>query len=356
MSGLSSILCLLVGIAVPCGVLFWIVRRGSNQLSSADAYKAVARDLGLKLDTRGIGLQGFHKGRHLWFGQVLLGPDRRTEVHGVLGLRKPIGYGLTLRSRKRKRTESGLSTADEDFDRLYSSNAVQIELAKLLLNEPVRTAAIRLHALCNEVDISDDLIRIKLSTPERNAERLAEIIKQMEDFADTLESQRSQTGTSEEVCELQLNWQALCEKHGWSYDDAYPSITVTHEWGTLSATPRWVNSEFVSELRVHFSTVRDTGFRLTPQRGPSAPWLTGQDIQVRDPSFDKAFVIKGYHPDNVRNRLHAEARTLLLDLLRTGPFEINDDWIRIPVGPVDAFKLGKVIKHTIKTAEAISID
>ena len=58
----------------------------------------------------------------------------------------------------------------------------------------------------------------------------------------------------------------------------------------------------------------------------------------------------------MRTRLHAEARTLLLDLLRTGPFEINDDWIRMPVAPIDAFKLGKVIKHTIKTAEAIAVD
>ena len=77
MGSLTSILCLLLGIAVPISIIFVVVRRGTHQLSAADAYKEVAKNLGLKLDTRGIGLQGFHNKRHLWVGQVHLGSERR---------------------------------------------------------------------------------------------------------------------------------------------------------------------------------------------------------------------------------------------------------------------------------------
>lgn len=169
MTGITSIICLLVGVAFPIGILFLILRRGSGQLSSADAYKEVARELNLKLDTRGIGLQGFHKKRHLWVGQVLLGAGRRTEVQGVLGLGKPLGYGLTLDSKRRKRIGGGITTGDEEFDKLFMSNAVQVEATQALLCEPVRTAAIHLHSLCSDVNVSDDLIRIKHSVQARVA-------------------------------------------------------------------------------------------------------------------------------------------------------------------------------------------
>jgi hypothetical protein len=120
--------------------------------------------------------------------------------------------------------------------------------------------------------------------------------------------------------------------------------------------PRWLHSEFVAEIRIHFKEVVDTGFRVTPQRGPSAPWLTGQDIQVRDSSFDKAFVVKGYDPDAVRKRLHAEARTLLLDLSKSSPFEITDFWMRIPNAPIKRHELGRVIEQARRVAETISRD
>lgn len=350
MSGISSyILCLLIGIAVPLVALLYFIRRGAHQLSAADAYKAVAKTLNLNLDTRGIGLQGFHQDRHLWVGQVLLGAERRTEVQGVLGLKKPVGYGLTMRSRRRKRS-GGLKTDDEDFDKLFFVNAVYTEVAAELLNNAVRSRAIELHSVCSDVQISDELIRIRLPSPEKNAEKLETVVSAMIALADALEDSRAQVGHAGELNETALQWHAHAEANGYQFRPEGPCIFAEQNWGHISVTPRWTGSEFVSELKVFFKDVEDTGFRLTPQRGPSVPWITGQDIEVRDPAFDKAFVIKGYHPADIRTRLHAEARTLLLDLLKSGPFEATDDWIRVPGAPLEIHSLRRVIQQAEKAA------
>jgi len=353
MSGISTyILCLLIGIAVPLVALLYFVKRGANQLSAADAYKAVANRLDLNLDTRGIGLQGFHQGRHLWVGQVLLGAERRTEIQGVLGLRTPIGYGLTMQSRRRKRT-GGLKTNDEDFDKLFFVNAVYTDAASELFNDVVRGRAIELHSICSDVQISDELIRIKLSSPEKNAEKLEAVVSAMITIAEALEGQRAQVGHAAELNDRALEWHAYAEANGYDYHPEGPCISAINKWGQILITPRWTGSEFVSELKVFFNDAVDTGFRLTPQRGPSVPWLTGQDIEVRDSAFDKAFVIKGYHPADIRTRLHAEARTLLLDLLKSGPFEATDDWIRVPSAPLEIHSLKRVIQQTEKAAEIL---
>jgi hypothetical protein len=268
-------------------------------------------------------------------------------------LRKPLGYGLTVRSKKRKRTGGGIHTGDDAFDKLYASNAVQVDATKALLNPEIRNAAIQLHSLCADVDVSDEIIRIKLSSPERNADKLGRIVQSMEYLADLLENQRATIGTTDDLDETALQWHAYADSSEFVFDAAYPSLTQVADWGTMTVAPRWMHSEFVAEIRIHFNDIKDTGFRLTPQRGPSVPWLTGQDIQVRDTSFDKAFVIKGYNPGNVRNRLHAEARTALLDLLKAGPFEVTDHWLRIPNAPIEMHALKRVLQQAQKVAEIL---
>ena len=169
-------------------------------------------------------------------------------------------------------------------------------------------------------------------------------------LAEALEDDRAGVGHAAELNETALQWHAHAEANGYQFRPEGPCIFADNTWGQIFVTPRWTGSEFVTELKVFFNDARDTGFRLTPQRGPSVPWLTGQDIEVRDTAFDKAFVIKGYHPADIRTRLHAEARTLLLDLLKSGPFEATDDWIRVPNAPIDIHSLKRVIIQAEKAA------
>ena len=116
---------------MPLIALLYHIRRGAHQLSAADAYKAVIIDL--KFEPEVLGFRVFITVA-IYGWAALLGAERRTEVQGVLGLKAPIGYGFTMRSRRRKRT-GGLKTADEDFDKLFFVNAVYTEAATELLTE-----------------------------------------------------------------------------------------------------------------------------------------------------------------------------------------------------------------------------
>ena len=73
--------------------------------------------------------------------------------------------------------------------------------------------------------------------------------------------------------------------------------------GSMPSNPKTKTfTGYGSELRVGFQELRRFGLRLKPQLGPDGYSSVGQDIQVGDEPFDRAFVIKGYDPAAVRKQ------------------------------------------------------
>ena len=71
MDSLLYFVCLLVGVALPVGFLWLIGRRAWRQLQVAEAYRIVARSLGLLVDTRGVSVHGHIDGAtHIPMGEI----------------------------------------------------------------------------------------------------------------------------------------------------------------------------------------------------------------------------------------------------------------------------------------------
>jgi hypothetical protein len=93
-----SVLCLLLGVALPVTIGVILGRRVHQQTAAPAAYRAVARNLGLDVDTRGASVNGYlpTSGQKLYIGEVVVGhgPESSTEHRAVLALSRPLGLGI----------------------------------------------------------------------------------------------------------------------------------------------------------------------------------------------------------------------------------------------------------------------
>ena len=90
---LFALLCLLTGAAIPVVLVALVLSRARRQLRTSGAYREVARNMGLDVDTRGLSLQGVREDRPLWVGEVLVGQlGRALQRPGALSAcRSPCG-------------------------------------------------------------------------------------------------------------------------------------------------------------------------------------------------------------------------------------------------------------------------
>lgn len=102
--------------------------------------------------------------------------------------------------------------------------------------------------------------------------------------------------------------------------DAWTLTLDVAEEGTESSTWRY------TRLRVPY--LNPEGFRFQLSRSSPfsglAKLLGGQDIEIGDPEFDKAFVIEATHPDRMRELLNPALRERLLSH-REFALQVKDD-------------------------------
>ena len=68
----------------------------------------------------------------------------------------------------------------------------------------------------------------------------------------------------------------------------------------------------------------DIGLLVSDQRRTDVANIAGQDIEVGEPLFDDAFIIKGYDPDQIRTLLDDNTRAALLRLKQISRVRIDD--------------------------------
>jgi len=351
---LFALMCLIVGIAIPVVPVVLVGVRARRQLRTSSAYREVARALGLDVDTRGNSLHGVRQDRPLWVGEVLVGegPDRRREVHGVLGFRQPLGLGLELRTRRgRREPTDGLDQPDLD-KRLVVHAHHQAGLQAVRRDDVLRVLAFFTEH-SREIHLSDERLRVRLRRPPDTVDALGSLVERLEAAAGVLEA----AGAEVEPPEAVQAWRPVLEQvaaaHGLEVSARHVQVRGALCGWPLRIVPNHVGGSWCAWLALRFAPDVDTGFRVHPQRSPDGD-DDGQDIVVGDPTFDDAFVVKGYDPEAVRTRLDAEVRAALLGLLALGPVSLDDH--SLIVRRLDVADLSHALDHARVLAERLVDD
>lgn len=319
---LFALLCLIVGAAIPVVPVVLISRRARRQIGTAASYREVARALDLDVDTRGLSLHGVRDDRPLWIGEVLVGegPERRREVHGVIGFRHPLGLGVEVRTRRSRRDE-GERLDHPVLDKRLRVTAASAEALDAIRGEHVLRHFVALVDQARDLHLSDERLRVRLSRSPDTTTQLGALVERLEDAAIALETAARQAPRAEQV----LGWtdalRTLARAEGLRLDEARVRLHGGLAGWPVEIVPHYVHDRWTTWLAVRFAPEVDTGLRVHPQRSPDPD---GQDIRTGEGPFDAAFVVKGYDPEAVRTRLTPGTRSALLGLHRLGAVSLDD--------------------------------
>lgn len=361
MDALLPILCLLLGITLPLGVVYLVARRAWRQLAVAEAYRVVARRLGLSIDTRGVSVHGHLGDRRLYVGEVLVGhgTERTTEYRGVLGLERPLGLGLLIRPRRSRRwlrrraRAQKVRTEDEQFDKSFEVYGDDDERVNTLLTSEVKAVIAETARRWPHLMVTDHHVRVLLSQPEASPEGLGALVEALRRVADALLEARRGVRPPKSLERVVPAWSKLADQLGLDFEPWLPALA-----GALHDRPVRVHARreadgYLAEILVSFREHRTLGFRMQPQVAPDGYWSVGQDIQIGDPAFDRSFVIKGYDPNAVRRILSEPVRRVLSELADEGShLDLDDRRIRIRQVPLEADAVRAVLERAIDAAEA----
>ena len=347
---------------LPLTILFFFVNRGMRQLRVASAYGEVARHLGLPVDTRGVSLQGHLDDRRIWIGEVMVGhgPDRRQVTWGVIDMDRALGLGLVIRRRglsqrlfRRRRGPNILLGGD--IDKRVEIQGDDPTRVRAILTPQVRLALESLMNRWPDVVVTDQSVRVHLPRPESSGVRLQSLVTGMISLADEVELARHAIAPPERLMPLLPELQELGRQMALQCDPWLPALEGAKDGRRLLITPRRDGEGYSFDIRVYFPDPVDTGFRLATQVGPGGYWSVGQDIQVGDESFDAAFVIKGYDPFRVVERLTAPVREALLAITRTKhDVEVDDRCLHIPKVKADIALVADMADKAGRAAAALS--
>ncbi|TNE84449.1 MAG: hypothetical protein EP330_30005 [Deltaproteobacteria bacterium] len=361
MDAILPFLCLLTGAAFPLWVLFLLARRAWRQLAVSEAYREASRRLGLTLDTRGLSIRGYLQERRIWIGEVMVGygKQRETEVRGILRLDRPLGLGLLVRRRGgrrllRRRRSAQVITGDAELDRVLEFRADNPDRVRELINERVAAAVHTLMRRWPDIVLTDHHVRVYLGQSETSAEALEDLVRAMDAVANALVEVRAEIAPPPGLTPFVDTWRPLAADLGLDFEENFPAMSGTIDGLAVRVVARRAAERYVAEIRVAHETHKDLGLRLFPQHGPDGYWSVGQDIQVEDEAFDRAFVIKGYDPDRIREILSDEARATMLQALEIGPVEVDDHLLQLGEAPLDPATLADAVRLVVQAARTLS--
>lgn len=360
MDGLFNLLCLLLGVALPLGLTFVVIRHAFRPMAAASAYRAAARTLGLLVDTRGVSLSGYLEDRRLWIGEVAIGhgPDRRNEVHGSLDLHPPLGLGFILRRSGttqrvfRRYRARRMDIGDPDLAR-FSIKGVLTDRIHALFTPLVKQHLLKLSETWPDVMITDAWIQVYLKTPPTSEAAVLELVTRMRGLADALQQARMALPSPEELASVHREWEQLAESSNLDFQSWLPGLQGKYDGRRTSVAVCRGGNVFRSDLRLEFHHHRSTGLLLRQQLEPDGYFNVGQDIQLDSPDFDSAFVIKGYDSMLIRELLSDGVQAPLLALNELGSVTVDDREIVIRNGPLGAEDVQRMIDLASDAAEAL---
>lgn len=349
------LICLAIGIAMPLGGVFLLVRRAMRQLAVAHAYQEVAARLGLSADTRGVSVQGHLGDRRLWIGEVMVGhgKDRRMLTWGVIDLDRPLGLGLLLRRRGlserlfRRGRSPEVTVDDPALTRLIEVRGDEPTRIRQVLDPEVRRALVDLARRWPDVVVTDGTVRVHLRHPEASGDGLHALVDGMHHVATTLEEARRAVQPPAHLERLIEDWAPMALRLGLDLEPWLPAAVGIVDGRRLVLAPRRDEQGYAVELRLAFRTHPETGFRVRHQVEPDGYWSVGQDIQVDDARFDAAFVVKGWDPERIRRLLKPDVRQPLLALAEAGLVEADDRGLRVRHLPLAASELEPLVRTAL---------
>lgn len=361
MDALTALVCLLLGIALPVTALFLLVRRGMRQLAVAEAYGEVSRRLGLPVDTRGLSLQGYLGQRRLWVGQVMMGhgPDRRQVTWAVLDLERPLAMGLLIRRRGlservfRRARSPEVALPDEELERRLEVTGDDPRAVRALFTGEVLAALDGMVSRWRDVVVTDQSVRVYLPAPLADTGALQDLVTGLTRLARVLHEARQQVPPSPGLRDMVEPYQALAQRLGLEGSVCYPGLHGTLDGRAVLITPARAPRGYGAEVRLFPREHRDSGLLVERQEGPDGYWSVGQDIQVGDAAFDARFVVKGYDPVAVVERLVPEVREALLRLSERGEVTLDDAHLRVQGLPLDPDTLEEVVGLTRRVADGL---
>lgn len=360
MDALGSLLCLILGSAIPILLVFLMLRRGWRQLAVAEAYHNVSRRLGLPVDTRGVSLHGHLGEQRIWVGQVMVGhgPQRQMLCWGVLDHERPLGLGLLLRRRGLserlwRRARGPEITIGPELDRQLEAQGDEAAKVRGLLDDEVQSLLLRMLRRWRDLVVTDQSVRVHLKQPLAHTHELQTLVDDLRALSSALSSARAQLPPPASLGTSSEGWSELARRHALELEPAYPAVGGSVDGRRVRVGPVRTHRGYSAEIRLLFRPHRTQGLHLQPQLEPDGYWSVGQDIQVGDQAFDDAFVIKGYDPEAVRHLLSAEARQHLLALGRAGRLDIDDVRLHLSGVAIDPEVLDELLHHAIAAAIAM---
>ena len=361
MDALTSLTCLLVGIALPLAAIFLLLRRGMRQLAVAEAYGEVSRRLGLPVDTRGVSLHGYVDHQRLWVGSVMVGhgPDRQLLHWGVLDLPRPLGLGLLVRRRGlservfRRSRAPEIMVPDTELGRLLEVHGDDARAIRQLLRRDVVEALKGIVARWRDVIITDQSVRVHLAQPPARTAELQELVDALRQLTHLLSEARLSVNPPPALAPMTERYARLADDLGLELCSPYPGLEGQRSGREVVVVPCRAPRGYSAEVRVHLAEHRPTGLLLVRQQGPDGYWSVGQDIQVGTGAFDDCFVVKGWDPQAVVDMLTDTARDDLLELASLGELTLDDDTLRVRGLPLTPETLREVIELATRVADEL---
>lgn len=360
MDTLTQLICLLLGAALPLTAGALLVRRGMRQLAVANAYQEVARDLGLQVDTRGISLRGHLGDRRIWVGDVMEGhgPERRVVTRGLCSLTRPLGLGLYVKRkgmRHRLRDRLGtrpVLTGDPDADAILEIHGDDPERLRALLTPELTRSLMGAMERWPGIVLTDHHVHLMLRSPEASMLGLRSLVDTLVKLAEQLEVSRQQVEVPPGLRDRVLPWTSLGKRLGLEVEPHLPALAGTLDGYRVQAVPRRERDGYFAEVQIFFTAPHQLGMRIWHQNEPA--WaVSGQDILVGDEAFDDAFVIKGYDPQEVRERLLPEVREALLHCTEFGRTELDEASVRVRNVPLEESSIETVLRALVTTATGL---
>lgn len=356
-----AVLTLLVGLALPVWAVFLLLRRGKHQLDAAITYRTVAGELGLAVDTRGVSVHG-HLGNHrLWVGEVMVGhgADRRTAIWGVLDLERPLGLGLQVRRRGlservfRRGRAPGVELGD-DFDRRVEIRGDSAPRVRALIGDRhVKRELGSLMARWPDVVVTDTSVRVHLSRHEVREDRLMALVAGMRALSKALAEARQTVAAPEQLQPLVGSWAVLADEVDLKLEPWLPALSGTYGGRACVVAANRVDRGYLADLTLTLGPHKELGLRVGRQTAPDGYWSVGQDIQLDDPAFDDAFVVKGWDPGKIRDLLDSEVRAHILALSTLGHPNLEDHQLVVTGIDCDPAALAQVLARATQLADAL---
>ncbi len=212
-----------------------------------------------------------------------------------------------------------LQVGDPAIDRAYIIRAVDREYAWTLLREPnLRDGLLRDASGPWRVILDDGSVRFERQKLEFDPGTLGPLLDRVTDLASRLRAARTRLPPPGLERTLRAAWAPFATANNLELDLHRSVMRGRYGGAEIEIEAVIINGRFWTEFRIKFD--RPLGLSLSLTREGSlagvGKLLGAQDIQIGDPAFDAAFLVKGRPEAAVRALLTPEVRGRLLEVQR----------------------------------------